>query len=146
MKRDLQRQRVYDWENTNIAHHDRTRIPFEQIKIIVDYVWANEGLQFPPMVVPIPTQNHNEGDSTRIIVRFKETTYTWIILHELAHALSAQADGRNNAHGALFMGLYCQLLSKYLKMDFDTLVKSARDFGLRVKADAIPVFLDSTLL
>ena len=142
MKIDRQKQRVYDWENINIAPKDRIPVPFEQIKSIVDFVWASEGLDYPPQVVLIPQQNKHAGDASRTTIRFKGATQTWIILHEMSHSLSSVCDGRSNQHGALFMGLYCQLLSKYLKMDFNQLIQSAKEFGLRVKPDAKPAFLE----
>jgi hypothetical protein len=142
MKIDRQRQRVYNWENLNIAPKDRTPVRFENIKHIVDFVWSSQGLEYPPQVILIPKQNHNCGDATRTTVRFREETQTWIILHELSHSMSSLCDDRSNQHGALFMGLYCQLLSKYLNMDFAELIKSATDFGLRVKPDAKPAFLE----
>jgi hypothetical protein len=141
MKRDRQRSAVYSWETANIAPHDRTIVPFAQIKVIVDHVWKDMGLEYPPLVEPLPKQDKSSGDASREVVRFRETTYTWIILHELAHSMTSIADGPSNKHGALFMGIYLRMAARYLGLDHAVLVKSARDYGLRVTEDAVPVFL-----
>ena len=146
--RDHQRSKVYKWERTHIAPYDHTPVPYENIKAIVDYVWANEGLLYPPCVEPMPKQKHALGDATRTTVRFVPTTYSWVILHELSHALSSNiqeteilAEGLSNQHGAIFMGIYVNLLSKYLHLDVQELIQSAEAIGLRVNPFAKPVFL-----
>lgn len=142
MKRDLQKNAVYAWERQNVMPFDRNVVPFEQIESIVKYVWASEKLSFPPLVEKLPSQARKGGDGCRTKVRFQGATYTFIILHELAHALTGICTGETNKHGALFMGMYCQLLNRYLNLDFDKLVQSAKEAGLKVKPDAKPVFLD----
>jgi len=141
MKRDRQRSAVYSWEDKTIAPHDTTAVPFDQIEFIVNHVWAKEGLEHPPQVIPI-AKTAKGADATRIKVRFGKTTFTWIILHELAHSMTTQHDGPSNKHGALFLGLYCQLVSRHLNFDFDLLAKSAEEWGLRIKRDAKPVWLE----
>ena len=123
-----------------MAPCDKQVVPFCQIQSIVNYVWKQEGLLFPPMVDKMPKQNHNGGDATRTMVRFREQTFTWLILHELAHSMSSTVDNKSNRHGALFMGIYIQLLSRYLVMSFNDLATSAEASGLHVKLDANPVF------
>jgi hypothetical protein len=141
MRRDSQRSSVYDWESTHIAPHDKNLIPFDQIKLIVDWIWAEEGLKYPPLVEIMPKQKHASGDATRTCVRFQPQTYTWIILHELSHSMTANCEGENNGHGALFLGVYMQMASKYLHIPYSELMNSAMAVGLRVKMDARPVFL-----
>ncbi len=138
--KDSQKNRVYAWENFTVAPHDRTDIPFDQIQSIVDYVWAGRGLEYPPQVMPKYKKKTKTADATRVTVRFGEKTRTWVILHELAHSMTSTVDGRSNYHGALFMGIYLQLLRVYLKLD---LFESAKQAGLHVKPDAIPVFLEN---
>jgi hypothetical protein len=142
MNRDSQRSAVYSWENLNVAPHDRTVVPFAQIEAIVRYVWEREGLEYPPQVLPLPRQKHKGGDATRTTVRFGKSTYTWIILHELAHSMTSTVDSRSNVHGALFMGIYCKLLTRYLNIDLDMLMKTAEAANLQVQLEAIPVFLE----
>lgn len=138
MKRDSQRSKVYAWESANIAIHDRNVVTFDQIEPIVRFVWSNEGLQFPPLVEKI--NGNKAGDATRLCVRFQKRTYTWIILHELSHSMCATADGYSNKHGSLFLGLYLRLCSKYLGLNLDNLKQSAKDFGLEVSENAVPLY------
>lgn len=139
---DKQKNRVYAWENAVIAPKDKTEILFAQVEPLVRYIWLAEGLDYPPQVLPMPKKKTKKADATRVAVRFGDKTFTWIVVHELAHSLTSLCDGRSNHHGALFMGMYLQLLSRYLKCDFQELVESARDVGLKVKEDARPVFLE----
>jgi hypothetical protein len=143
MERDKQKQAVYDWEKTNIALHDTTKVPFDQIEKLVKFIWTMEGYEYPPQVIPLPKQcSKAAGDATRTTIRFKETTYTWIVIHEVAHSLTSNADGTSNHHGALFMGLYCQLAARYLRLSFDELATSAEQAGLKVKRNARPVWIE----
>lgn len=143
MKRDKQKSAVYRWQIRVVAPHDKTPVPFDQIEGIVKYVWTAEGLEYPPLVEPLPKQVRRWcGDATRTRIRFSSTIYTWVILHEISHALTFLHTYENNGHGALFMGIYCQLLSRYLHLDFQQLIQSAEKMGLHVTPDARPVFLD----
>ena len=143
--KDYQSNRVYKWEEKFVLPHDLTPVPFEQIESIVAYVWRSEGLQFHPMVEKLPKNCRKCGDATRLVIRFNANgpTKTWIILHEVSHSLTSTAEGNNNWHGALFMGMYCQLLHRYLKLDFNKLVESAREHKIHVAPDAKPVFMEA---
>jgi len=139
--KDPQKNRVYAWEQFEVAPHDRGEVPFDGIQPIINHIWAERGLEFPPQVMPMFKKKTKKADATRTVVRFGEKTHTWIILHELAHSATSLCSGESNYHGALFMGIYLQLLEKYLKLDFQKLVQSARNAGIQVKENAVPVFL-----
>ena len=49
--RDCQRGRVYAWEKRVIAPRDRSLVPFASAQGMVDAIWAEQGLRFPPKVV-----------------------------------------------------------------------------------------------
>jgi hypothetical protein len=55
--------------------------------------------------------------------------------------MSSNLEGESNGHGAIFMGIYIQLISRYMKLSYTRLVDSAFEYGLRVRIDARPVFL-----
>ena len=141
MKRDRQKSKVYDWERKYIAPFDKSNVPFDNINGIVKYIWEQEGLKYPPEVKKIDVRNYAWGTGCRTAVHFQENAPTWLILHELAHSMTCTIHNESNEHGALFMGLYIQLASRYLKLDFTELLTSAIAFGLRVDAKARPVFL-----
>lgn len=138
--RDSQKQKVYDWENEHVSPLDENWVPFEQAQSIVDYIWKNEGLKFPPKVRPLPSQARKEGCANRLYLQLPPKTKTWIIIHELCHSLTSTFDGTSNLHGALFMGLYIQLLSRYLNADYTFLRTTSENAGLKVQPNAKPVF------
>ena len=139
--RDSQKSSVYAWENTIVAPHDQNLVHFDSIQSVINWIWQQEGLQYPPLIEKMPKQKHASGDASRICLRFQEQTYTWIILHELAHAMTSNIDDLSNHHGSLFMGIYIQLLIRYLHLPYQEIVDSALSRGLKIKLDARPVFI-----
>lgn len=140
--RDQQQSLVYKWEAKFVAPYDKNIVNYKDAQNIINYIWEKECLNYPPKLGMLAKQSHCLGEANRLVINLPEKTYTWVILHEISHSLTAKSDGYCNHHGALFMGIYIQLLNKHLKMDKFELMKSAEDFGLKVKLDAKPVFLD----
>lgn len=127
--RDYQRQAVYNWENRVVA------LPVA--RAIVAYVWAREGLKNPPKVSELPRQcSVKAGDGRREEVRFPSETKTWIVLHELAHAMAP-----SDLHGPVYVGIYIQLLSRYMNMSVSELAQSAEKAGVEFDLLAKPEFL-----
>ncbi len=56
--------------------------------------------------------------------------------------MTSHADGRSDGHGPLFMGIYVQLLARYLRLDPLMLINSLRDAKIEILCDARPVFVD----
>ncbi len=141
--REFQQSAVYAWENKVIAPLDKTHVPFNQIESIVNYIWKMEGLCFPPKVEELPKQSRKVcARGCRTVVKFPKTgTYTWIIAHELSHVQTCDMDGKSNLHGALFLGIYLQLLGRYLKLDVVELAHSADAAGLEFNLEAKSVFI-----
>ena len=54
--RDHQRSKVYDWEERFVAPYDTTLITFAQAQGMVNAIWAEMGLRFPPKVECLPRQ------------------------------------------------------------------------------------------
>ena len=138
---DKQKNRIYAWEQVVVAPKDCIEISFAQIEPIVRHIWQQEGLEYPPQVLPRLRKKTKKAEGNRVGVWFGEKTYTWIVVHELSHSMTSLCNGQSNWHGSLFMGIYCQLLSRYLHLDFQELVDSARQVGIHVKEDAKPVFV-----
>lgn len=142
MTPDPQKQRLYAWEDREVAWRDGSRVPFAQLQVLVDHVWAGEGLRWPPRVRPLPKQaRRTMARATRLAIEASETLPTWVLLHELAHALSSTADERSTGHGPVFVGLYLNLLEKYARMPRAELEASLRAAGLQWDSAARPVFL-----
>ena len=110
---------------------------------MVDAIWADMGLSYPPEVERLPTQaTATMATASRLSLRLREQIPSWCLLHELAHAMSATHDGQSDEHGPIFMGLYVQLLARYLRLDRARLLQSVHDAGIAVLPEALPVFLD----
>ena len=80
--------------------------------------------------------------ANRLSILLADRTPSWCVLHELAHAMTSHADGRSDGHGPLFMGVYLQLIVRYLRLDPQILIDSLRDAGIEITRDARPVFVD----
>ena len=143
--RDLQRSRVYAWEDAVVAPRDRSAIPFEQAQMLVTGVWLAEQLLYPPRVEPMPRQARRTwatGSRTTIRLPQDRPTPTYVILHEVAHALSSTVDGDTDAHGPDFVGLYMGLLDRRLSIPTPLLMFTAAQHGVTFNLAAKPRFME----
>jgi hypothetical protein len=110
---------------------------------MVDTIWADMGLRFPPKVEPLPRQARSTvADANRLTIRLADVSPSWWLLHELAHAMTSTYDGQSDGHGPKFMGLCAQLLTRYLRVPTDALLKSLHAAGIAIDMHAEPVFVD----
>jgi hypothetical protein len=110
---------------------------------MVDAIWSDMGLRYPPAVAPLPKQaTATIASANRLSILLPAQTPSWCLLHELAHAMTSTAEGASDGHGARFMGVYLRLLARYLRLDPATLIRSAQAAGIAVTADASAVFVD----
>lgn len=136
-------RRLYAWEDAEVAPRDRSRVPFAQAQALVDHVWAGEGLRFPPRVRPLPRQaRRTVARATRTAIEAPEELPSWVLLHELAHALTSTAEEESDGHGARFVGMYLHLLVRYARMDRAALARSLACAGIAFDPDPRPTFLD----
>ena len=141
--RDSQRGRVYAWENRIIALRDSTFVDYARAKPMVDAIWTEIGLKYPPAVEPLPSQSSATlASATRLSIFLPAQIPSWCLLHELAHAMTSDFEGNSDGHGPTFMGLYIMLISRYLRMEKGDLLKSAAADGIDVAPDASPIFVD----
>jgi hypothetical protein len=141
--RDHQRSKVYAWEERFVAPCDPSSIGFAQTQGMVNAIWAEMGLRFPPNVEPLPRQARSTvADANRLSIRLADASPSWWLLHELAHAMTSTYDGRSGGHGPTFMGLYAQLLTRYLRVPTDAILASLRAADIAVDMLAEPVFID----
>jgi hypothetical protein len=144
--RDCQRGRVYAWENRMIARRDRSLVPFASAQGMVDTIWTELGLRFPPKVEPLPPQAKTTlADASRLCIRLPERVPSWCILHELAHAMTATHEGKSDGHGPIFMGVYVRMLERYMRMPRAVLIRSLTEAGIEADLDAMPVFVDGSM-
>lgn len=142
--RDAQRGRVYAWEDAVVAPRDLSRVDFAAAQGMIDAIWAEQELRYPPRAEKLPPQARRSlGDATRLCVRLPAVFSSWVLLHELAHAMSSTHDGEGDGHGAVFVGLYVKLLAQYLRLPKTELFASLRAAGIAVDPEAKPLFLDA---
>jgi hypothetical protein len=143
-RRDQQRARVYAWEDREIAPRDPSMVAFAAAQGMVDAIWADLGLSWPPRVEALPAQATTRmADANRLTLRLPARLPSWCLLHELAHALTTTHDGASDGHGPVFVGVYAGLLARYLRLDRDWLLSSLAGAGVAVDMAARPVFLDA---
>ena len=113
------------------------------VQAMVDAIWSDMGLRYPPAVEPLPRQaTATVASANRLSIFLPARTPSWCLLHELAHAMTTTTAGVSDGHGAGFMGVYVRLLSRYLRLDPSDLIRSAQADRIAVLIDARPVFLD----
>lgn len=139
MSRDSQKSKVYAWENAVIAPLSKGAVPFGQAQAFVDGVWLAHGWLYPPKVSLMPKQaTAIMATGCRAEVRIREHTPDWVILHELAHTLTSDHDGRCDMHGAEFVGVYIKLLERVLNIPTLMTMYTLRQAKVSYNLAAIP--------
>ncbi len=136
-------ERVYAWENRVVAPLDRSVVPFGQMQALVDHVWAQEGLAWPPRMRPRKATRATLATGSRLAIEAPETLPSWVLLHEVAHAMTSTADGAGAGHGPDFVGVYVRLLVRYSRLDENMLSRTLAEAGIAWNPDARPAFLDA---
>ncbi len=135
---------LYAWEDRVVAPHDRSLVPFAQLQALVDHVWAAEGLRFPPRLRRLPRQARRTiARASRLAIEAPEHLPSWVLLHEIAHAMTSTAEEESDGHGPAFVGLYLHLLVRHARLPRAALEASLREAGIAWDAAARPVFLDA---
>jgi hypothetical protein len=130
-RHDRAARKLYAWEDAVVAPRDRSLVPFAQLQSLVDHVWQDAGRHFPPRVKPLPRQaRRTVARATRTVIECPPELPSWILLHEIAHALIADVDGNGLNHGPDFVRTYVDLLVKHARMDRALLDESLADVGL----------------
>lgn len=124
--RDFQQSRLYRWEDECVISRDEPKVPFDSCQALVDHVWHEEGYKYPPKVTLMPAQNRRaeaKADRLRIMIP-KDGCRSTVLLHEIAHSLTAIPDEGSCMHGPRYVGVYLKLLSKYAGFDLNQLCMS----------------------
>jgi hypothetical protein len=141
-KRDFQRSRVYAWENRVVTPRYPSFIAFPKAQAMVNAIWSEMGLKYPPKVEPLSIQaKATVASATRLSIFLRERTPSWCLLHEIAHALTSTMDGQSDGHGPHFMGVYVRLLAHYLRFDAVSLIQSFQSENIFVAKDTTALFL-----
>jgi hypothetical protein len=136
---DYQRSRVYAWEDRHVHRKDNGIVPFDQAQGIVDYVWVQAGLSYPPKVRELGRNaSTTAANANRLAIRIPaEGISTTILLHEIAHSMTTDAaSGQSHAHGPRFVGVFMKLLCDLIPtFNLDELTASARREGVEFTFD-----------
>jgi hypothetical protein len=139
--RDYQRSKVYAWENRAIAPRAPGVVSFGQAQGMVNAIWAEMGLKYPPAVVPLPKQSRaTVASANRLVISLPKRTSTWCVLHEISHSMTSTAEGFSDGHGKLFIGIYLQLIVRYLRLDSSEMMRGLKECGIDFMEEAQPVF------
>lgn len=133
-----QANKVYQWEDKYIAPFDKSQVEYKNIQSLINYVWENEGLKYPPQVNPLHKNNRKAlAKGSRLDVYFSvDKKYpTWVILHELSHSLTMTVE-HSNGHQDDFVGVYMRLLSKYIDIPMTLLTYTASISGIKYNTQA----------
>jgi hypothetical protein len=135
--RDRHAAKLYAWEDKVVAPRDRSLVPFARLQALVDHVWAEEGRRWPPRVRPLPKQaRRTVARATRTAIEAPAELPSWVLLHEIAHALTAEVDGNHAGHGPDFVGAYLRLLVRHARLDRAMLEESLAKAGIAWSRDA----------
>ena len=134
--------RLYAWEDQVVGALDRSVVPFANMQALVDHVWTTEGLRWPPRMRPRRATRAVLATGNRLAIEAPESLPSWILLHEVAHAMTSTADGGGAGHGPDFVGVYLNLLVRYCRLDRAMLERSLTEAGIRWNPAARPAFID----
>lgn len=134
-----QARAVYAWEDRVVAPRDASRVPFARMQALVDHVWASEGLRWPPRVRPKRPSRTTLATGSRLAIEAPAELPSWVLLHEIAHAMTDPDDGTPGNHGADFLGVYVGLLVRHARMDPGLLAESLAEAGLAWNPAARPL-------
>lgn len=147
--RDFQRSKLYRWEDwvaTRSEEADQEAcMTLQEISL-----YAQQVLKHYKITKKIEIK---DGRGTRRAYAYeyeamgfpKVMRKNWIVLHECAHIITSylfrHVNGSQKAlsdHGPVFLGIYTELLVKFLRLDKDWLVSTAKDQGLKIWSDVTP--------
>jgi hypothetical protein len=130
-RHDPHARRLYAWEDAVVAPRDRSLVPFARLQALVDHVWAAEGRRWPPRVRPLPKQaRRTVARATRTAIEAPPELPSWVLLHEIAHALTADVEGNHAGHGPDYVGVYLRLLVRHARLDRALLEATLREAGI----------------
>ena len=110
---------------------------------MVNAILSEMGLLYPPAVEPLPKQaKATVASANRLTIRLSDQTPSWCLLHEIAHSMTSTVEGSSDGHGAAFMGIYIQLIVRYLRLEPNELIRSLDDEGIEAALSTHPSFVD----
>ena len=139
MKKNMQTEKIYLWEDEVIQPRSKRLLNFNEAQSFVNGVWLAHGWLYPPEVTPLPAQTRRHiGRACRhgIQIHGKRKTPAWVLVHEIAHALT------DDNHGPNFVGMYIKVLEKTLDIPVLLSVYSLNEWKIKFNLAVKPAMLD----
>jgi hypothetical protein len=143
--RDSQRKKLYSWEDTVTYQHSNyeyvvyniadgpTGMSLDHCRMLIARAWRyySKG--------PAPGLHDGRGarQAAYILDTHEVRLPRWarqphVVLHEVAHGLMFERAPLEPRHGAVYVRVYCDLMSRYLGLSRNDLYESAMRAGLKV--------------
>jgi hypothetical protein len=128
-----QSEKVYAWEIKTFPQRDTCVLSLDECRELVAAIWGE--LNLKDAVPPV-----SDGRGSPYARVFNEIIHLprWsrnriIVVHEVAHCITDLIDNdRSVAHDGLYMQFYLTLLARLGDYKYEWLLKSAKDYGLKV--------------
>lgn len=140
--RDYQVSKLYNWEQTLPSGG---MIEIENAQAIVNHVWTQEKLDYPPTVVLIDQRTTKwAGKASRMRIQLQPTVCMRVLLHEMSHSMTSSVDCMEGSmqHNEWFVGVYIKLLEKYLNVPMPLMLYTLNKHNVDFDIMAYPTFLD----
>jgi hypothetical protein len=123
--RDLQRQRVYGWQEDVIFPRNDKPMPWHGCILFAKYVWERVGTGKPLQLTFEGRSSYAWAADGTVYIPEHDLRYHTkpIILHEIAHEMVDYA-----AHGPAFVSTYIGLCERFLGLDRKTLEVAADQY------------------
>ncbi len=142
---DYQKSRLYSWEQVHVNPVDRQLVPYDNVQNVINHVWSEMGLLYPPRVTPMHKNVTKwAGSANRLVVNIPEHGATTItILHEIAHSMTMDLEGAGFQHGPGFVGVFMRLLDRFVPaLNLPVLMFTASQMNVKFNITQQPTILD----
>ena len=129
-----QTERVYAWEIQTFPQRDIGVLSLDECKALVAKIWK----QTLNLKDDVPSVSDGRGSSCARVYQDIIHLPRWsrnrlIVIHEVAHCITSLIDhDRSVEHDGLYMRIYLALLAMEGDYKYSWLLKSAKNYGLKV--------------
>lgn len=135
---------VYRWEDKVLAPHDRVNLDPRTAQVVCNHVWSETGLLHPPKITY--QRGLSGAHANRLEITVGDTLPHHWLFHEMAHCMDQSVETAVGAtamrpdsevsggsyHDENWLGLYVNMLDRYLNLPKLWLYGTLRDHGLTV--------------
>lgn len=141
--RDYQKSKVYAWEWDAFRSKDVSKIPHANAQGLIDYIWTQEGLVYPPRLEKLHQRvTSYAGKANRNNIWLPDHTTNSVLIHEIAHSMTCHSEGESDGHGKDYVGVFMKLLEKYMKIPMPLMMYTAQKHNVEFNLAAKPWCVD----